>query len=851
MSDDDAVTFINSSRSVHGMYKNANGDRYRDKCSLFRCLSYTLYGNLSQRNVNGLMRDWQNYMTRNNMTDSLHLPSEIARFEDCFLTAINIHALERNQVGAFYARPTRWSKKSSANSMNVILHNNHYSLITNFDALKGYWACETCERIFRKHRKYERHQAQCDPTIRVKYVGGGFGNPPNIFDRLLDVGINVQDRFYPFRIVYDFECRFEGNESVKSGNITFENTLIPISVSILSNLGAVDNNLNLPVCFVEENPSDLIAKFIDHLLLIGSISFNVMSTRFQQQLSALRDKPECMELYGTLLRWLRQIPVIGFNSGRFDINLIRRYLIPEMINRKIKILRVIKRGSTYIAIVTEPLVFLDITCFLAGGISYAKWIAGFGVTAEKGVFPYEWLTSYEKLNQDHLPSHSQFFSSLKQSNITAEEYTKLQELWLSHGFRTMKDLLVYYNNMDVVPFLEAAQKMWDIFREMNIDMFKSGCVSLPGLAMLHMFDIVPPDTIFQLYGKQDSKYHDLVKQNIVGGPSIIFNRCSIAGFTKMQASGQDIQTVEGYDCNALYLSTFMYDMPTGLAGYWESITDNHEQIPTDIQSTSLNMEQINSAIQSNMKIILKKTAPKFVNEIACVNYIFNKLQKDYPSSKMTLNHAFNGKQKVFTVDNCRIPVDGWIPEIGTIIQYHGCYYHGHICYLTKSAQHDWLHKQATKTQMVRNLLSSTGHSIIECYECEFLELQRDPSVKRFVDDFHLPSKHLRYLTGHKILERVLRNQFFGMIEVDVQVPFWDENLRNKMSEFPPIFKNATVRIQDIGETMQNVILNFQSNVTKRRCLISSFFGNRILLPTPVLKWMLEHGLVVTNVYCAM
>ena len=51
---------------------------------------------------------------------------------------------------------------------------------------------------------------------------------------------------------------------------------------------------------------------------------------------------------------------------------------------------------------------------------------------------------------------------------------------------TFRDFLVWYNNLDVVPFLEAIEKMSNFWQERNIDIFKDG-VSVPGLAMKYLF----------------------------------------------------------------------------------------------------------------------------------------------------------------------------------------------------------------------------------------------------------------------------------------------------------------------------------------------------------------------------
>ena len=52
--------------------------------------------------------------------------------------------------------------------------------------------------------------------------------------------------------------------------------------------------------------------------------------------------------------------------------------------------------------------------------------------------------------------------------------------------RTMQDYLIWYNNKDVEPMLEAIQKMYDYYRNEKIDMFKDG-VSVAGLTLKYMF----------------------------------------------------------------------------------------------------------------------------------------------------------------------------------------------------------------------------------------------------------------------------------------------------------------------------------------------------------------------------
>ncbi|KXJ10780.1 hypothetical protein AC249_AIPGENE21810, partial [Exaiptasia diaphana] len=59
--------------------------------------------------------------------------------------------------------------------------------------------------------------------------------------------------------------------------------------------------------------------------------------------------------------------------------------------------------------------------------------------------------------------------------------------------------------------------------------------------------------------------------------------------------------------------------------------------------------------------------------------------------------------------------------------------------------------------------------------------------------------------------------------------------------------NTEISRDDIGEFMRE-FAEEEDMPRPRRSLIGSYFGKKILLATPILKWYLEHGLVVTHIY---
>ena len=62
------------------------------------------------------------------------------------------------------------------------------------------------------------------------------------------------------------------------------------------------------------------------------------------------------------------------------------------------------------------------------------------------------------------------------------------------------------------------------FYKTCLDMFKDG-LTVPGLTLKYLFSTVDKNVTFNLFDKKNQDLFRLIKENIVGGPSIIFHRC--------------------------------------------------------------------------------------------------------------------------------------------------------------------------------------------------------------------------------------------------------------------------------------------------------------------------------------
>ena len=107
------------------------------------------------------------------------------------------------------------------------------------------------------------------------------------------------------------------------------------------------------------------------------------------------------------------MPVLGFNSSRYDLNLIREHLVERLASAAGDI-KVAKNANKIMFLWTKEFRFLDIINYLGPGTGYDKWVKAYVCTAEKSWFPYEWFDSPQKLDYPGLPDYPAWHSRLKE-----------------------------------------------------------------------------------------------------------------------------------------------------------------------------------------------------------------------------------------------------------------------------------------------------------------------------------------------------------------------------------------------------------------------------------------------------
>ena len=801
--------YVKNNKAIVGLAKDKHGAIYNDNLCLFRCLALHL-----GREAAALYAEYTDTSVHDFAGVTL---DDLHKVESKFKTNVVVYQLVEIDNGKTMAELVRRSPAQYQETMYANLHESHYSYIQDIGKYCHSYRCRKCgDSLWKSSWELHRHERTCEGGIRRIYKGGVYRPPSSIFERLDDEGIIVEDvlRYYPYRATFDFECYFDrDNVPADSDRVQWIARHVPLSVSLTSNVPGYET----PRCYITDGDSDkLVADMMAGLVATSDAAYDLLKPSYGSVLNELEVRKEAWDdaeseanaeeeeessktnpfntLAGQLHDWLHQLPVIGFNSGKYDLNMIKRSFVPLLISNNAA---VIKRQNTYMCLYTDKLKFVDICNYLAPGVSYAKYLTAYGCELEKGHFPYEYMDDLQKLEDRVLPPQSAFFSRLKNEGISNDDYARCQAVWRDNGMTTLREYLIWYNNRDVTPFLDAIAKQAGFYKHQNIDMFKDG-ISVPGLSMLHLFNDLPNGTNFVTFNQTNSDLHQLVKDNIVGGPAIIFHRYHEKDVTKIRGGGETCRSIVGYDANALYLWALMQDMPTGWYVRRHAENGFHPQQAQPYGQMAIQW-----------------------------------LTRESDRTGCTIRHQANGREKRIG----KLPIDGWCAQTRTAYQFHGCFWHGCPKCHTDPEETNKLNGK-TMAELLANTKAHTAYlrrhvKVVEMWECQW-KRERDP-----------PRRQKWGMTQQQIITAVVDGTLFGMVECDVRVP---EHLQDHFAEMQPVFKNVTVTRDDIGPFMRQYAEENDIMSAPRRMLVGSFHGIKLLLATPLLRWYLAHGLVVDHVY---
>ena len=267
-------------------------------------------------------------------------------------------------------------------NIKLLRYNNHICYVNDINKFFKNFRCPSCDVFFNHSGHFNRHLKTCKERVKNVYPRGVYSLRETLFEKLDNSSIAYPEDYTLFNnlAVFDFEAICVHSVDISNTATTsWIGTHVPVSVSISSNL------LKEPIFLCEKDPNRLIISFVAQLETLSAKNkadlrpkFLEVEAEIETRLSDISSRLEIisesqlensikaedsnasknflryqqkqlLDLQCHFNNYFDTLPVFGFNSGKFDLNLIKSYLIPHLLNDKAITPTVIKKTNQFIS----------------------------------------------------------------------------------------------------------------------------------------------------------------------------------------------------------------------------------------------------------------------------------------------------------------------------------------------------------------------------------------------------------------------------------------------------------------------------------------------------------------------
>ena len=177
----------------------------------------------------------------------------------------------------------------------------------------------------------------------------------------------------------------------------------------------------------------------------------------------------------------------------------------------------------------------------------------------KGVYPYDYVSSFEKLSETRLPPKEEFYSRLNDEDISDDDYQHAINVWNTFECKTIRDYHDLYLKSDVLLLADVFEN----FRKTCLKHYKldpAHYYTSPGLA----WDACLKETGQQLQLLHDYDMLMLFERGIRGGITHISKRYAVANnkYMKNYKPDEESSFIQYLDANNLYGWAMSQQLPT-------------------------------------------------------------------------------------------------------------------------------------------------------------------------------------------------------------------------------------------------------------------------------------------------
>ena len=393
--------------------------------------------------------------------------------------------------------------------IDLLLFKGHYFLIKRFNALMNYkksinYFCKKCLTGFARRESLASHQTLCvlNKPQRVSVA-------QNLIIKFKDLSKMVR---HPFCVYADFEAlKCKVSSALPNPSVTYRFPVEihePVSYTILV-IGGED-----AILFHEHYRGlDAVDQFLITLRYVSETLLKKMHVNKPPHVGGIYYDPDvchickkgfkekeikCLEhdhLTGTVRGMAHQacninyrntffIPVVIHNCRNYDSH----FILKKMSKKFAENIQLIPcTVEKFMMFTLDSLRFIDSFQFLDTSLEtlvanlsssehdfkiFDKFFMKNGdikhLLKRKGIFPYSYFDSIEKLKEKKLPSQQNFFNVLTNSSISKEDYEHARIVYNSFNCQNLGDYLELYQNNDVVLLAEVFQS----FRRMSLENFE-------------------------------------------------------------------------------------------------------------------------------------------------------------------------------------------------------------------------------------------------------------------------------------------------------------------------------------------------------------------------------------------
>ena len=289
--------------------------------------------------------------------------------------------------------------------------------------------CRTCDTSFSKTGNSERHLITCSERVKHNYPKNVYQLSETLFQKLdfFNIAYRKDQKLFKSLAILDFESICIREVTYKEIDTTkWIGKHVLISVSISSNLTPE------PIFLCNSDPRHLVSSFINALGSLTTQSKAQMNIKFIEVETAIKiklssvleklnqghsqrernidfdndeyfndtaeekelstqflqmQKNQLIDLQENFERFCNTLPVFGFNSAKYDIILIKSYLLPILVNEREIEPSVIKKANQFVSFKFGDVQLLDFMNFLGGSTGLGSFLKAYKLEDNKGFFP--------------------------------------------------------------------------------------------------------------------------------------------------------------------------------------------------------------------------------------------------------------------------------------------------------------------------------------------------------------------------------------------------------------------------------------------------------------------------------